>query len=225
MLNQPALPPCITNELLLNVSYTKRVWKHLTLTLKLFLMPKKNYPLYMWRVSESLSSSSRRLSQPLLSWGGSRCCSSALLTCERSTRAALQILTLCIEKKENARRSSSWELTPPRQPQTVNYRGAYMIPAFPRGHQTVGRGSVKLGPRSLHFRSASALLFRRVGSIPRRLQGGCTGLCELSCLFWLLRCFKTSSLVLKNQHFKAERLQNNCRFMSFLFLCVCCWCF
>lgn len=72
-----------------------------------------------------------------------------------------------------------------------------MIPAFPRGHQTVGRGSVKLGPRSLHFRSASALLFRRVGSIPRRLQGGCTGLCELSCLFWLLRCFKTTSLVLK----------------------------
>ena len=86
-------------------------------------------------------------------------------------------------KKENARRSSSWELTPPRQPQTVNYREAYMSPAFPRGHQTVGRGSVKLGPRSLHFRSASALLFRRVGSIPRRLQGGCSGLCELSCLF------------------------------------------
>lgn len=170
------------------------------------------------------SSSSRRLSQPLLSWGGSRCCSSALLTCERSTRAALQILTLCI-KKENTMRSSSWELTPPRQPQTVNYRGAYMIPAFPRGHQTVGRGSVKLGPRSLHFRSASALLFRRVGSIPRRLQGGCTGLCELSCLFWLLRCFKRTSLVLKNEHFKAERLQNNCRVMSFLFLCVCCWCF
>lgn len=93
-----------------------------------------------------------------------------------------------------------------------------MIPAFPRGHQTVGRGSVKLGPRSLHFRSASALLFRRVGSIPRRLQGGCSG---LSCLFWLLRCFKTTSLVLKTQHFKAERLQNNCRFMSCFCVCVC----
>lgn len=182
------------------IKETKRVWKRLTLTLKLFLMPKKKSSLYEWRVSESLSSSSRRLSQPLLSWGGSRCCSSALLTCERSTRAALQILTLCI-KKENTMRSSSWELTPPRQPQTVNYRGAYMIPAFPRGHQTVGRGSVKLGPRSLHFRSASALLFRRVGSIPRRLQGGCSGLCELSCLFWLLRCFKRTLLVLKKSTF------------------------
>lgn len=103
---------CLTNQLFLRASQmsyflffpcikeTKRVWKRLALTLKLLLMPKKNYSLYMWRVSESLSSSSRRLSQPLLSWGGSRCCSSALLTCERSTRAALQILTLCIEKRK-----------------------------------------------------------------------------------------------------------------------------
>ena len=89
-------------------------------------------------------------------------------------------------------RSSSWELTPPRQPQTVNYRGGLTwFLRFP--------GDIKQSDgaplNSLHFRSDSALLFRRVGSIPRRLQGGCSGLCELSYLFWLLRCFKMTYLL------------------------------
>ena len=56
------------------------------------------------------------------------------------------------KKKKISGRSSSWALTPPSQPQPANYRGgAYMIPAFPRGHQTVGRGSVKLAALQIWF--------------------------------------------------------------------------